>query len=106
MRHSFNSKYSQQVYDLISSIPEGKVTTYGEIARTLKMSSPRTVGTILHFNPAPVVVPCHRVVNAQGKLAKEFGFGGSSAQQHLLEAEGVGFVRGHVDLRKHFYGWS
>jgi methylated-DNA-protein-cysteine methyltransferase-like protein len=105
MRNSFHSRYSQQVYDLITTIPVGKVTTYGEIARTLGMSSPRTVGTILHFNQDPVAVPCHRVVNAQGGLAKEFGFGGSTIQRQLLEQEGVQFIRGRVDLRRCFYAW-
>lgn len=103
--HSFNSPYSKKVYDLISTIPEGFVTTYGDIADQLGMSSPRTVGTILHFNTDPLVVPCHRVVNAQGKTAKSFAFGGNDVQRQLLEQEGVSFIGDHVDLKKHLYHW-
>lgn len=102
---SFNSPYSKKVYDLISTIPEGFVTTYGDIAQKLGMSSPRTVGTILHFNEEPLLVPCHRVVNAQGKTAPNFAFGGDNVQRQLLEQEGVEFIRDRVNLRKHLYHW-
>lgn len=104
--NSYRSKYSQLVYDLISTIPAGFVTTYGEIAQQLGMSSPRTVGTILHHNTNPMVVPCHRVVNAQGKTAQSFRFGGGDIQRQLLEQEGVRFIDDHVDFARHHHHWA
>ncbi len=94
--------YKERVYSIVSKIPKGKVTTYGAIARKLNMS-PRTVGTALHLNPHEGEVPCHRVVNRDGRIAPGFAFGGIGAQRALLEAEGVGFRdETHVDLGIYF----
>ena len=49
----------------------------------------RQVGYALHANPKPGIIPCHRVVNREGRLSGAFAFGGLQAQQKLLEAEGV-----------------
>ena len=51
--------------------------------------SSRAVGYALHVNPYPGVVPCHRVVNREGRLAPAFAFGGAQIQKELLEKEGV-----------------
>ena len=56
------------------------------------------MGNALHENPEPGVIPCHRVVNAKGFCSGSFAFGGPSVQQEKLEAEGVAFVDGHVDM--------
>ena len=57
------------------------------------------VGYALHVNPAPGVIPCHRVVNREGKIAESFAFGGGDAQRKLLEAEGIIFrPDGSIDL--------
>lgn len=64
--------------------------TYGQIAALC--GSPRAsriVGGALHRNPAPGIIPCHRVVNRFGGLAPAFAFGGVGRQRELLEAEGV-----------------
>ncbi len=82
--------YREKVYGLVKQIPKGKVTTYGAIAKKLSMS-PRTVGHALHLNPYEKEVPCHRVVNRDGRVAPSFAFGGSGAQRQLLEDEGVIF---------------
>lgn len=92
--------FYQRVYDAVCKIPKGKVATYGQIA--WMVGSPRAsrvVGTALHHNPMPGKIPCHRVVNREGKLAPDFAFGGLCAQKKLLQAEGV-FVNeeGMVDL--------
>jgi len=55
------------------------------------MRMARVVGWALHINPTPIIVPCHRVVNKEGRLARNFGFGGESAQRELLLKEGVQF---------------
>lgn len=97
--------YYDVVYQIVSRIPKGKVTTYGTIA--LLSGSPRAsraVGYALHFNPMPGIIPCHRVVDRHGHLAHAFAFGGSEAQAELLRAEGVEVTDGTVDLDK--YGWK
>lgn len=93
--------YKEKVYEIVSKIPKGKVTTYGSIGKLLHMS-PRTVGTALHLNPYEGEVPCHRVVNRDGRIAPGFAFGGLGAQKKLLEKEGVTFVDDiHVDMKIH-----
>ena len=79
-----------RVYAAVQSIPRGKVATYGQIARLCgSPRAARVVGGALHVNPAPGVIPCHRVVNREGRLAPAFAFGGAQIQKELLEKEGV-----------------
>lgn len=96
--------FAEEVYETVKKIPYGMVATYGQIAfMSGHAGAARAVGNALHVNPTPVVVPCHRVVNAQGRLAPWFAFGGLDAQQRLLESEGVTVTDGVVDLVK--YQW-
>ena len=82
----------EQVYEFVKRIPQGKVATYGQIALLLgNRNFARVVGTILHGNPDPEHIPCHRVVNSQGRLSRSYAFGGIEAQRRLLESEGVVF---------------
>jgi len=92
-----------KVYELIKAIPEGRVATYGQIAEYLgDRHLARTVGNILHNNPDPGVIPCHRVVNRQGKVAEHYAFGGAEAQRKRLEQEGIVFdANGRIDLKKY-----
>ena len=96
----------KKVYDVVQQIPKGKVATYGQIARLA--GNPRwsrVVGYALHVNPAPGIIPCHRVVNREGKPADTFAFGGGTIQRQMLEEEGIIFESdGHIDLEK--YGWK
>lgn len=97
------NSYRENVYKLVSKIPKGKVSTYGAIGKKLHMS-PRTVGTALHLNPYEGEVPCHRVVNRDGRIALGFAFGGIGAQKKLLEREGIKFKdETHIDLTIYFY---
>ena len=91
----------QDIYNLIKAIPPGKVATYGQISNNLKLNNPRLVGYALHNNPDPKTIPCHRVVNSQGRLAKNFAFGGASKQKQLLKKEGVTFNKEKVNLVVH-----
>lgn len=94
--------FELRVYDLVKRIPCGRVTTYGEIARRLgNKSLSRAVGNALHKNPFMGVVPCHRVVNSKGMLARNFGFGGAEGQEKLLKDEGVEVINLRVDLEKY-----
>ena len=74
--------FQRSVWRAIAAIPKGKTLTYGEIARRLK-SVPRAVGQACGRNPYPVVVPCHRVVAADGGLG---GFA-SATGGYLLDAK-------------------
>lgn len=93
----------EKIYEVVKSIPKGKVATYGQIA--LLAGNPRwarVVGYALHVNPEPSQVPCHRVVNREGRTAPGFVFGGSGVQKQLLESEGIVFEPdGRVDLKKY-----
>ena len=95
------SAMKEKVYEFVKTIPKGKVVTYGQIAIHLgNKNLARVVGNILHNNPDPKNVPCHRVVNASGKPASAYAFGGSDAQKALLVSEGVVFKNnGCVDLK-------
>lgn len=96
---------TKRIYEAVKKIPKGCVATYGQIAELAgdaRMS--RAVGNALHKNPDPERIPCYRVVNAQGRLAGEFAFGGEGAQQRLLEADGIEVNKGKVDLGK--YQWK
>ena len=77
--------------------------TYGQVAERLgNKNLARTVGNILHDNPDPANIPCHRVVNAKGKVAEHYAFGGADAQRAKLEAEGIVFEQnGRIDLKKY-----
>lgn len=96
--------FSEQVYDLVRSVPSGMVTTYGDIARAMGTQDARKVGWALHQNPYEGEVACHRVVNRDGRVAPEFAFGGAGEQRARLEAEGVSFTDElHVDMKKHHF---
>ena len=92
--------YKEKVYSLVKQIPEGKVTTYGALGKKLGMS-PRVVGLALHLNPYEGEVPCHRVVNRNGRIAPNFAFGGNGIQKKLLEVEGVKF-KNDTHVKKEF----
>ena len=86
------SSLNDKVYKFVKNIPRGKVATYGQIALHLgNRNFAQVVGNILHNNPDPEHIPCHRVVNAQGRLSRSYAFGGIDAQRCLLESEGVVF---------------
>ena len=91
------SSLADKVYEFVKSIPRGKVATYGQIALFLgNRNYARVVGNILHGNPDPEHIPCHRVVNAQGKLSRSYAFGGIEAQRRLLASEGVVFKNDYI----------
>lgn len=92
--------FFQRVYDVVATIPRGKVMTYGQIARRLGgFPTGRSVGYAMAAAPAERKLPCHRVVNAKGEMAPGLVFGGAEAQRRLLEKEGVPFrPDGRIDL--------
>ena len=95
------SPIAQKIYAAVKLIPHGKVATYSQVAALAGICNLRRyVGNVLHQNPEPGVIPCHRVVNAKGFCSGSFAFGGPSVQQEKLEAEGVAFTDGHVDMTR------
>lgn len=92
--------FRDDVLNIVSQIPCGKVTTYGHIAAlTGWPSHARMVGRTLRYTPGAELLPCHRVVNIEGRTAP-----GWSRQRLLLEEEGVTFKpNGHVDMQKHLW---
>lgn len=92
------------VFAYLLTIPHGKVVTYAQIGAHLgNPKLARVVGNILHRNPDEQVFPCYKVVNAKGKLAPHFAFGGIGKQREKLEAEGIEVSDDTVDLEK--YQW-
>ena len=86
-----NQLKASDVYDILLRIPEGKVTTYGDIAKVLgRPGSSRVIGRILNKNPNPIVVPCHRVVMSDGSIGG-YAFG-KARKKELLVNEGLRFT--------------
>jgi len=93
-------RFGEDVLNIVSQIPCGKVTTYGDIAALAGWPShARMVGRTLRYSPGAAELPCHRVVNKEGRTAP-----GWSKQRALLEAEGIRFkANGHVDMERHLW---
>jgi methylated-DNA-[protein]-cysteine S-methyltransferase len=82
------SRLRQTVWKEVAGIPYGDTTTYGEIARRLGRGrgGARAVGAAVGANPVPIIIPCHRVVGADGSLV---GYGGGlDVKEALLRLEG------------------
>lgn len=102
--------FNEEVWALCKKVPAGKVTTYGSLARALGTRAYQAVGNAMNKNPYgawtlglddPKMVPCHRVVNSDGRIG---GFArGVDAKTELLRREGVEVVEGKVDLKAHIF---
>jgi methylated-DNA-[protein]-cysteine S-methyltransferase len=95
-RHSFDlpvdvrllAEFNRRVLRELARVPYGEVVTYGELAaRAARPQAARAVGMVMNRNPIPIVLPCHRVVGANGKLT---GYaGGLDRKEALLRLEGA-----------------
>jgi len=84
------NSFFQKVYQVVRQIPEGRVTSYGAIAKYLGAArSARMVGWAMNASHQDDTIPAHRVVNRQGLLTGKHHFGGTNLMQQLLENEGV-----------------
>lgn len=90
----------ERIYRVIRTIPAGRVTTYGRVARAAGLpGQARLVGYALHSLDPDSAVPWQRVVNARGSISLDTRNGAGQLQRALLEAEGVVFdENGHIDL--------
>jgi methylated-DNA-[protein]-cysteine S-methyltransferase len=81
------SPFQQAVWQAMLAIPSGAVRTYGDVAAELGASA-RAVGGACGRNPIPIIVPCHRIVAANGALGGYSGAGGAETKRFLLALEG------------------
>ncbi len=97
------SDYYDRVYDVVAQIPEGRVTTYGAIARFLGITSgARMVGYALN-SATEKPIPAHRVVNRNGELTGRSHFPGDTMRERLQQ-EDIGFVDDYqIDIETHFW---
>lgn len=96
-KEKMSDAFCREVYGVVRDVPAGKVISYGEIASLLgKPQCSRMVGRALKQVPSELNLPCHRVVNVQGRLAP-----GWEEQRLLLQEEGVCFRKnGNVDMTR------
>ncbi len=89
--------FAQQVYTAARAIPPGETRTYGALARSLgQPGASQAVGQALGRNPIPLIVPCHRIVAADGKGGGFSAHGGLTTKARLLAIEGA--MTGLLDL--------
>ena len=100
MSKILNENLIYEILLVVEEIPAGCVATYGQIAALVgREKNARLVGKVMSMADYYGRYPCHRVVNAQGRLVP-----GWADQRRLLEEEGVGFrENGCVDLKKHLW---
>ncbi len=102
------TNFFNKVYEVVSRIPEGKVATYGQIAFIIgSPRSSRIVGYAMHSVSSDKKLPCHRVVNREGRMAPGNIFGGENIQRELLKKEGVTFLQnGCINMEKHLWKYN
>ncbi|WP_333809428.1 MGMT family protein [Flavobacterium sp.] len=102
---SNNDNFFERVYEIVRQIPEGKVTSYGAIAKALGAArSARMVGWAMNASHNLEDVPAHRVVNRIGMLSGKHHFEGTNLMQQLLENEGIKIIDNQiVNFDTHFW---
>lgn len=102
---SNSDNFFERVYEIVRQIPEGKVTSYGAIAKAIGAArSARMVGWAMNASHNLEDVPAHRVVNRIGMLSGKHHFEGTNLMQQLLENEGIQVVDNQIiDFEKHFW---
>ena len=98
-----DTDYQERVFQIVRSIPRGRVMTYGQIAEILGEGyTARTVGFVMHASNDKT--PWHRVINAQGGCSTRGLVLPHDKQQRMLEAEGISFnKRGRCDLQEYLW---
>lgn len=90
----------EQVFRFVKSIPRGHIVSYGELARALRLKGgARTAGRAMAATPRGRGIPWHRVLGAGGRILVREPY--ASLQRRLLESEGVCFIEGRVDWKRH-----
>lgn len=105
MEVKMQTELYQQILEVVSRIPYGKVASYGQVAKMAGLPKhARLVGTVLKQLAADAQIPWYRVVNAQGKISlAKLNAQGQNIQQLKLMDEGVGLENGKINLNR--YQW-
>ena len=91
----------QRVWQVAAEIPEGTVASYGQIAKLARLAGgARRVGRALASAPDRNLLPWHRILKADGKIALPAGSRGRDEQIRRLQDEGVAVVEGRVNMKK------
>jgi len=86
---------STKVYKKLLQVPEGKITTYSDLAKAVGLKNgQRVIGTIMKKNPFPIIVPCHRVVKSNGKIGGYVY--GERVKSQILAREGIKIKAGRI----------
>lgn len=94
------TSFYERVYEVLRSVPVGKVVTYGQLAALSgSPKAARAVGMCMKVNPDAPHTPCHRVVASDGSLTGYSGGKGVSTKREMLEREGVVFKGNKVNLQ-------
>lgn len=95
--HAEGTPFQQAVWNLLEQIPYGTTLTYGAIAEKLnRAGGAQAVGAACGSNPLPIIIPCHRVIGADGSMT---GFGGGLPIKHqLLQHEGIPHGEDQLEL--------
>lgn len=97
--------FNQKCYVLLSQIPQGKISTYKQIANILNTKAYRAVGNAMAKNPNPIIVPCHRVIKSDGHIGGYIL--GIKKKISLLKNEGIVIKQGKViDFEKHIHSFK
>lgn len=84
-----SSRFPQEVYEQVRTIPYGQTASYGEIANLAgRPNAYRAAGTACGHNPLVLIIPCHRVIKADGTIG-DYGSAGRERKQFLLDLEGM-----------------
>jgi len=99
--------FFKQIYSATRRLAWGQTTTYGELARSLGAGRERArdVGQAMASNPVPLIIPCHRVLAAGGKLGGFSAPGGSASKAKMLELEGVHLAPASVAPLQQSFGF-
>ncbi|MCH7568585.1 MAG: MGMT family protein [Nanoarchaeota archaeon] len=93
--------FNERCYNILRKVPKGKVVTYKQIAEKLGTKAYRAVGNAMNKNPHAPIVPCHRVINSDGKVG---GFAsGTQNKIKMLKKEGIKITNGKIDIDKFLY---
>ena len=89
-------RIKEKIYKKLLQVPSGKITTYGELSRSIGLENgQRIVGQIMKKNPFPVIIPCHRVVKSNGSIG---GYAlGVNIKQNMLLKEGINVKNNKIE---------
>jgi O-6-methylguanine DNA methyltransferase len=101
---SFNesSPFSVKCYELLKTVPKGKVVTYATLAHALGCRAYRVVGSAMRKNPDVDSAPCYKVVNSNGRVGA-YSYLGTDEKIRRLKADGIEVKNGKIDLNKYGY---